>query len=187
MLKAGDKAPDFEVLDHDGQEGLAQEPEGKALRALVLSEGRHAGLHEGRLRFPRQDPRLPEEGRRDPRRLVRQAGGQQGVRREVQVPLPAPERHRAEGRRWRSARPTTRARARRSAYTFVVGPDGKIEQAIDTKDPAGQADALLRRCNESEAVRREKKTPGRGREVAARGVSLASARQLTRPSSRAAS
>ena len=28
-------------------------------------------------------------------------------------------------------------------YTYVIGPDGKIEQAIDTKDPAGQADALL--------------------------------------------
>ena len=29
-------------------------------------------------------------------------------------------------------------------YTYVIGPDGKIEQAIDTKDPAGQAEALLR-------------------------------------------
>ena len=27
--------------------------------------------------------------------------------------------------------------------TFVVGPDGKIEQAIDTQDPAGQADEIL--------------------------------------------
>lgn len=27
--------------------------------------------------------------------------------------------------------------------TYVIGPDGKIEQAIDTKDPAGQAQALL--------------------------------------------
>lgn len=27
--------------------------------------------------------------------------------------------------------------------TFVVGPDGRIEQTIDTRDPAGQADALL--------------------------------------------
>jgi peroxiredoxin len=27
--------------------------------------------------------------------------------------------------------------------TFVVGPDGRIEQAIVTKDPAGQAGALL--------------------------------------------
>jgi peroxiredoxin len=29
-------------------------------------------------------------------------------------------------------------------YTFVISPDGKIEQAIDTKDPAGQAEALLK-------------------------------------------
>ena len=29
-------------------------------------------------------------------------------------------------------------------YTYVIGPDGRIEQAIDTKDPAGQADALLK-------------------------------------------
>jgi peroxiredoxin len=28
--------------------------------------------------------------------------------------------------------------------TFVISPEGKIEQAIDTKDPAGQADALLK-------------------------------------------
>jgi peroxiredoxin len=30
-------------------------------------------------------------------------------------------------------------------YTFVIGPDGVIEDAIDTKDPAGQAAALLAR------------------------------------------
>jgi len=28
-------------------------------------------------------------------------------------------------------------------YTFVIGTDGKIEQAIDTKSPKGQADAIL--------------------------------------------
>ena len=28
-------------------------------------------------------------------------------------------------------------------YTFVIGPDGIVEQAIDTKDPGGQAAALL--------------------------------------------
>ena len=27
--------------------------------------------------------------------------------------------------------------------TYVIGPDGKIEQAIDTKDPANQAQELL--------------------------------------------
>lgn len=30
-----------------------------------------------------------------------------------------------------------------SRYTYVVGADGKIELAIDTKDPAGQAADLL--------------------------------------------
>ena len=28
-------------------------------------------------------------------------------------------------------------------YTYVIGPDGRIEHAIDTKDPGGQATALL--------------------------------------------
>ena len=28
-------------------------------------------------------------------------------------------------------------------YTYVIGPEGAIEQAIDTKDPGGQAAALL--------------------------------------------
>ena len=28
-------------------------------------------------------------------------------------------------------------------YTFVIGPDGVIEKSIDTKDPGGQAAALL--------------------------------------------
>jgi peroxiredoxin Q/BCP len=29
-------------------------------------------------------------------------------------------------------------------FTYVIGPDGKIEQAIDTKDPGGQAAAILK-------------------------------------------
>jgi peroxiredoxin len=28
-------------------------------------------------------------------------------------------------------------------FTYVIGADGRIEQAIDTKDAAGQAAALL--------------------------------------------
>ena len=33
------------------------------------------------------------------------------------------------------------AHARR--ITYVIGPEGRIEKAIDTKDPAGQAESLL--------------------------------------------
>jgi len=28
-------------------------------------------------------------------------------------------------------------------YTFLVGADGTLEQVIDTKDPAGQAEAIV--------------------------------------------
>ena len=28
-------------------------------------------------------------------------------------------------------------------FTYVIGPDGRIEQAIDTKDPGAQAEDLL--------------------------------------------
>jgi peroxiredoxin Q/BCP len=28
-------------------------------------------------------------------------------------------------------------------YTYVIGPDGRVRAAIDTKDPAAQAGALL--------------------------------------------
>ena len=30
-------------------------------------------------------------------------------------------------------------------YTYVIGKDGKIEEAIDTKDPGGQAAELAAR------------------------------------------
>lgn len=30
-------------------------------------------------------------------------------------------------------------------YTYLIGPDGVIAAAIETEDPAGQADELLRR------------------------------------------
>lgn len=35
-------------------------------------------------------------------------------------------------------------------YTFVVSPEGKVEQAIATTDPAGQAEALLDSLPESD-------------------------------------
>ena len=53
--------------------------------------------------------------------------------------LSDPERKR--GLAYRAAEAADDQYARR--YTYVIGPDGKIEHAIDTKDPGGQAAALL--------------------------------------------
>lgn len=48
---------------------------------------------------------------------------------------------RATGLAYRAADSASEAYAKR--FTYVIGPDGKIEQAIDTKDPGGQAAALI--------------------------------------------
>ena len=48
---------------------------------------------------------------------------------------------RAMGLAYKTAETKADGYARR--YTYVIGPDGKIEHAIDTKDPGGQAQALL--------------------------------------------
>lgn len=45
------------------------------------------------------------------------------------------------GLAYRAAEKADDSYARR--YTYVIGPDGRIEHAIDTKDPGGQAAALL--------------------------------------------
>ena len=46
------------------------------------------------------------------------------------------------GLAYRAAATAKDAYAKR--FTYVIGPDGKIEQAIDTKDPGGQAEVLLK-------------------------------------------
>jgi peroxiredoxin Q/BCP len=45
------------------------------------------------------------------------------------------------GLAYRACASPTDSHARR--YTYVIGPGGLIEQAIDTRDPGGQAQALL--------------------------------------------
>jgi peroxiredoxin Q/BCP len=52
--------------------------------------------------------------------------------------LSDPER--VMGLAYKAAERKSDAYARR--YTYVIGPDGRIEQAIATKDPGGQAEAI---------------------------------------------
>ena len=48
---------------------------------------------------------------------------------------------RAMGLAWGTADSANDGYAKR--FTYVIAPDGTIEQAIDTQDPAAQADAIL--------------------------------------------
>jgi hypothetical protein len=52
-LKEGDKAPDFAVTDGEGNPVTAQRSARQKIRAVLLSQGRHARLHERSLFIPR--------------------------------------------------------------------------------------------------------------------------------------
>jgi peroxiredoxin Q/BCP len=61
---------------------------------------------------------------------------------KFQFPFPLlSDTSRAVGLAYRACDKASDGYARR--FTYVIGPDGRIEQAIDTKDPGGQAAALL--------------------------------------------
>ena len=45
MLKEGDQAPEIQVRTDTGEPFRLSEPQGQARGALLLSQGRHAGLH----------------------------------------------------------------------------------------------------------------------------------------------
>src|SRR5262245_7550343 len=80
-------------------------------RALVLPEGRHAGLNGRGLRVPRPLRRFQEEERRDPGRLLRHRRRERRLREEVRLPVSAPVR-RPEGDRsgvWRRGRSESRS------------------------------------------------------------------------------
>ena len=57
-LEVGDKAPEFSLPADGGRQGRAQGLQGKACRALFLSQGRHLGLHGGGMRVPRREARF---------------------------------------------------------------------------------------------------------------------------------
>ena len=51
-VQEGDVAPDFEMPASGGRTVSKQALRGKPYRAVFLSEGRHARLHQGGLRVP---------------------------------------------------------------------------------------------------------------------------------------
>lgn len=144
MLRVGVQAPDFEARDHLG----------RAHRLSAL-RGQRVALWF----YPRAD--TPG--------CTKEACGFRDVYAEYQakgiavlaVSVDPPEMNRAFAEKYRLAYPllcdtdrrislaykacdsATDAWARR--YTYLIGADGRIERAIDTKDAAGQAAELLER------------------------------------------
>jgi hypothetical protein len=61
LIDPGKKAPSFSLPDQDGKQHSLADYAGQPVVDLLLSEGRHARLHQGILRVPGQPAEVQEE------------------------------------------------------------------------------------------------------------------------------
>lgn len=143
LLATGSQAPDFDVQDHRGVRHRSSDYRGRRFVLWFYPKADTPGCtQEGcgfRDRALDYDARgiavlgISFDGPAENRAFAEKHG--------YTFPLLC-DTTRAVGLAYGACDAASDAYARR--YTYVVGPDGRIEQAIDTKDPKGQAAALLR-------------------------------------------
>ena len=88
-VQEGDAAPDFEMPASGGRTVSQHGAAGQAVRAVFLSEGRHARLHQGGLRVPGGAAATRQDRPRRDRRVARQDEADREVRREIRTDIPA--------------------------------------------------------------------------------------------------
>jgi thioredoxin-dependent peroxiredoxin len=143
MLKAGDKAPDFDVLDHTGQKVTSSGLKGKRYVLWFYPKADTPGCTKEGCGFRDHAPAYKAKGVEILGISFDKPEDNKAFVEKFQFPYPLlSDTDRKVAVAFGAADDASARSAKR--LTFVVGPDGKIEQAIDTKDPAGQADALLK-------------------------------------------
>ena len=148
MLKEGDKAPDIRVHTDTGEDFQLSETEGQARGALLLSQGRHAGLHGGSLRVPR---RHQERSRRRARwwsaSRPTSPSAQAKFKEKYDLPftlLADEDKAAAEAYGvWKEKNMYGKKVMGIERTTFVIGADGKIEKIYDKVKAQGHAAAVL--------------------------------------------
>ena len=95
LIDPGRKAPAFSLKDQARQDAPARRLRGPAGRPLLLSERRHAGLHQGSVRVSRQPAEVQDQQGRRPRREHprRSQQGEFAGKYELTFPLLADENH----------------------------------------------------------------------------------------------
>ena len=142
-IKVGDAAPEFDLTDAAGKRPPLGLPRQAQRRPVLLSEGRHARLHEGSLLLPRQLSGVHRRRRRGRRRQLRQRRVPPEVRREVPPPVHARQRHRRHASAKRYGVPATLGLLP-GRVTFVIDRDGIVRHVFNSQLQATEATSTRR-------------------------------------------
>jgi peroxiredoxin Q/BCP len=142
LLPVGSEAPDFELDDHQGRRVRLRDLRGERVVLWFFPKASTPGCTRQGCAFR---DRHPEYARRGARVLGASFDTAADNRRFAEAhgfPFPILcDVDRRVALLYRAAGKASDAYPRR--VTYVIGPDGRIEQALETKDPGAQAGALL--------------------------------------------
>jgi len=143
MLKPGTPAPEFELEDHLGRKVKLSDYRGKKVVLFFYPKADTPGCTKQACGY--RDARLEYLGKGIQAlgiSLDDQAGNLAFAKKfSIEYPLLCDVEH-TVALAYKAIGSLKERFARR--MTYVIGPDGKIEQAIDTRDPGAQAAELLK-------------------------------------------
>jgi peroxiredoxin Q/BCP len=142
MLKPKDIAPDFEVQDHLGATVRLSDFKGKRVVLWFYPKADTPGCTKEACGFRDRFSEYAQRGVEVFGISFDDVASNRAFAEKFRVPyrlLSDPERK--VGIAYKACDNAEERYAKR--FTYVIGPDGRIEQAIDTKDPGAQAGSLL--------------------------------------------
>jgi peroxiredoxin Q/BCP len=144
LLPVGSKAPDFDVADHLGRRWKLSELRGKRVFLFFYPKASTPGCTKQACGFRDQYAAYEQQGAVVLGASFDDAAGNKKFADEQRLTFPLLcDTDKRLGLAYKACDSTSDGWPRR--VTYVISPDGKIEQAIHTADPGAQAAELLTR------------------------------------------
>lgn len=141
MLKAGEVAPPFEAIDHEGRTVRLKDFAGKRVVLWFYPKADTPGCTKQGCGFRDWHKDIANTGAQVLGVSFDTPADNKAFAEKFRFPFPLLcDVDRKIGLAYKACDTASEAYAKR--FTYVIGPDGKIERAIDTKDPGAQAEAL---------------------------------------------
>ncbi len=148
LIEPGKKAPAFTLNDQHGKTHRLSDYAGRPGRPVLLSEGRHAGVHEGDLRLSRQPAavQLKSKAAVFGVSILDEASKASFAKKyDVTFPLLADEDHAVAEKYgvWQQKSLYGRKFMGNVRTTYLIGGDGKVAQRWDNVKVDGHAEEVL--------------------------------------------